>query len=176
MIVLLFGGPGTGKSTYARHISEKLDLAWVSTGDVFREIAQSDARIKAILDSGQLIPDEEVNQVVFDGLSKTSGNFVLDGFPRTVGQAQTFQDFLSSHNWVIGKIFKLTVPVELVIERLKSRGRSDDDPETIRSRFNIFEGETAPVLEYFKSQGTTVTEIDNTLPIEEVKAEFDKYL
>lgn len=176
MITLLFGAPGTGKSTYAKYLAEKTSSEWISTGKLFREIAERDNRIKELLEAGKLVPDEEVNRVIFDRLSKTSGSFTLDGFPRTVGQAESFSKFLDSRSWKVGKIFRLSVPVEVVLSRMAARGRADDDPAVIKERFEIFEEQTAPVLAYFASHGVPVIDIDNTPPIEEVKKQFDNYL
>ncbi|HET7713401.1 MAG TPA: nucleoside monophosphate kinase [Patescibacteria group bacterium] len=175
MIVLLFGAPGTGKSTYAKYISDKMGLTWISTGALFRQIAQSDSRIRSLLDSGQLIPDEEVNAVLFGRLSETGGNFILDGFPRTTRQAESFQKFLQERGWKIDLIFHLQVPVQVIVSRMTGRGRADDTVETIKDRFEIFEKETAPVLGYFKAQGVTAFEIDNSPPQETVKKKFDQF-
>lgn len=171
---MLFGAPGTGKSTYAKYLSHKLNLPWISTGNVFREIAQTDPRIKDIIDAGQLVPDEEVNRIIFDRLSRAGGNFILDGFPRTLSQAESFHGLLSEHAWKIDHIFYLSVPVEVVVARMLRRGRADDTPETVKDRFNIFESQTRPVIAYFEKLGIKTTEIDNTPPIAEVEKEFDR--
>lgn len=176
MIVLLFGAPGTGKSTYARYIAEQAHLKWVSTGEVFREIAKTNPRIKSVLNSGQLLPDDEVNEILFQKLVETEGNFILDGYPRTVGQAESFHKFLQGQNWAIDQVFHLQVPVEVVLQRMASRGRPDDTPDTIEGRFKIFEAQTAPVLDYFKSLGIPVIQIDNTPAIPLVKEKFNKLL
>lgn len=176
MIVLIFGGPGTGKSTYAKYLAEKLNLSWVSTGQVFRELAKHDDRIRGILESGQLLPDAEVNQILFKKLTESDGNFVLDGFPRDLPQAKSFTDFLKSKNWKIDHIFHLTAPVEVIVARLAARGRADDNPETIKERFEVFEAETKPVIALLESSGSRVTEIGNSPPIEEVKKEIDNSL
>lgn len=176
MIILLFGAPGTGKSTYARYIADQAHLKWVSTGGVFREIAKSDQRVKVVLESGQLLPDEEVNEILFQKLLETGGNFILDGYPRTVGQAESFHKFLHGQNWAIDQVFHLQVPVEEVVSRMSARGRADDTPDTIKDRFRIFEGQTAPVLDYFKALGVPVIEIDNTPAIPIVKEQINMFL
>lgn len=176
MIILLFGAPGTGKSTYARYISDQAHLKWVSTGGVFREIAKNNPRVKEVLDSGQLLPDEQVNEILFKKLVETGGNFILDGYPRTVGQAESFHKFLQGQKWAIDQVFHLQVPVEVIMKRMSARGRADDTPDTIQDRFKIFEEQTAPVLDYFKSLGVPVIQIDNAPAIPLVKEEFEKYL
>lgn len=176
MIVLLFGAPGTGKSTYAKYLAEKRGLSWVSTGNILREVGERDSHIKEVMDSGQLIPDEEVNRIVFAKLSLIGPNFVLDGFPRTLGQAETFGDFLKKQDWTVDHIYHLSVPVEVIVGRMKARGRTDDTPESIRERFEVFEEQTKPVIEYFERSGVKITKIDNRPPIEEVKKQFDASL
>ena len=176
MIVLLFGAPGTGKSTYARYLAEKINLTWVSTGNILREMGERDEKIRSIMNSGQLIPDEEVNRLVFAKLSEVGSNFILDGFPRTLGQAQSFADFLKAKGWAIDRIYHLNVPVETVVARMTARGRGDDTPESIKERFNVFEELTKPVIEYFENAGVRRFEIDNTPPIDVVKKQFDQTL
>lgn len=176
MIVLLFGAPGTGKSTYARYLAEKTGLTWISTGNILRQMSERDEKIRAVMNSGQLISDQEVNRLVFAKLSEIGDSFILDGFPRTLGQAQSFADFLGSKNWQIDRIYHLKVPVETVVARMTARGRGDDTPESIRKRFNVFEELTKPVIEYFENSGVKKFDIDNTPPIAEVKKQFDQTL
>ncbi len=170
---MLFGAPGTGKSTYARYLSKKLNIPWISTGNVFREISQTDPRIKSILDSGQLLPDFEVDEIIFQKLATTGGNFILDGFPRTIGQAEVFAKFLQDHAWKIDHVFHLSVPVEIVVGRMLRRGRGDDTPETVKKRFEVFESETKPVIAFFERLGSQVGEIDNSGSVADVERRLD---
>ena len=78
---MLFGAPGTGKSTYAQYLSQKLSLPWISTGNLFRDLAQTDSRIKAILDAGQLVPDEEVNRIILIGCREQAVILFWTAFP-----------------------------------------------------------------------------------------------
>ena len=100
----------------------------------------------------------------------------MDGFPRTISQAESFRQFLDEHSWKINHVYHLSVPVEVVVARMMKRGRPDDTPKTVKDRFEIFESQTKPVIAYFESLGVTKTEIDNTPPIEEVKRQFDASL
>jgi adenylate kinase len=176
LIFLLFGAPGTGKSTYAEYIAQKTGTTWISTGNLLREEAEGNAEIKKTLESGQLIPDDKVDQIVFAKIGETGCNFILDGYPRTLNQMETFLSFLKTKNCQIDKIFHLSVPVEVVVHRMLSRGRTDDTPETVKERFDIFETETRAVINRFEELGIPAVEIDNTPPVEQVKKEFDAAL
>lgn len=176
MIVLLFGAPGTGKSTYAKYLAEKTGSTWVSTGGILREKAQVDEEIKKTLESGKLVPDDRVDQILFTKLEELGCDFVLDGYPRTLQQMGTFLKFLGERRCRIDKIFHLSVPVEVLVSRVMARGRADDTPETIKQRFEVFERETKEVINSFEKTGISVTEIDNTPIVDQVKREFDKNL
>lgn len=173
MIILLFGAPGTGKTTYAKYLAKKTGAVTVSTGELLREMAVSDRQMAATLDAGHLISDELVNQIVDAKLNEIGPNFVLDGYPRALPQVQPFLDFLAKHNWKIDYIFHLQVPVELVVQRMLARGREDDKPEVVRERFTVFEQETKPVIDYFEHSGQKIYEIDNRLSIPESENKFD---
>jgi adenylate kinase len=176
VIVLLFGAPGTGKSTYARYLAEKTGSTWISTGGLLREKSQQDPEIKQTLESGRLVPDDEVDRILFDRLRQLECSFVLDGYPRTLQQMDSFLKFLDGLGCRVGKIFHLSVPVEVVVSRMMSRGRADDTPETVKHRFEVFERETKDVIDSFEKSGVSVTEIDNTPSVDQVKKEFDKSL
>ena len=176
MIILLFGAPGTGKSTYAKYLAEKVGSTWVSTGGILRDLSQTNFEVKKILESGQLISDELVNKELFAKLDGVDCDFVLDGFPRNLSQMGVFDGYLNKKGCQVSRVYHLVTPIDVVVERLKTRGRMDDSPETIRDRYNVFEEQTRPVIKRFESRGVPVTEIDNTPSIEEVKKRFDDSL
>lgn len=173
MIILLFGAPGTGKSTYAKYLAQKTGATWISTGGLLREIARNDPAMARTLDSGHLIADELVDQIVQAKLTKLGPNFILDGYPRAVPQVHSFLHFLDQHGWKIDYIFHIDAPEDLVLQRMLTRGRDDDKPEVVRERFQVFERETSPVIDFFEHFGHPIYQIDNRPEIPVVEKEFD---
>lgn len=175
MNIVIFGSQGSGKSTYAKFISEKLEVPYLSSGEMFREIEGQNSslgeEIRDLLKKGQLVPDELTVKLFNQYLKKfdLSKGFVLEGFPRTLNQSNSF-------NLKVAKVFVITLPEEVAIKRLMERKRSDDTPASIRKRLDLFRKQTLPVLNFFKKKGVEVHEIDNSPSIEEVKKVIDDYL
>jgi adenylate kinase len=176
VIILLFGAPGTGKSTYGRYLADKLDVPWISSGLLLREVARRDERIARWVEAGELVPDEEVQRVVHERLQGVEDGFVLDGYPRTVAQARSFLRFLEEHSSRIARVYHFVAPDEVVLQRLLARGRQDDRPEVIRERLRLYRRETEAVLDVLQEAGTEITDVDNTPPVEEVKKRLDASL
>jgi adenylate kinase len=176
VIVSTFGAPGTGKSAYGRYIAARLGVPWISTGAVLREVARADERIARIIASGALAPSEDVDRIMAERLAELDGGFVLDGYPRTVPEAESFLEFLRGRSWRIDRVYHFTAPDQVVIERLLRRGREDDRPEVIRERLRIYRLETEPVLRVLREAGTEIVEVDNSRPMEEVQRELDASL
>lgn len=161
MRIILFGPPGAGKGTQAKLLEKRFMIQQLSTGDMFRYHIKNQTelgvKVKSIMDAGMLVSDEIVVELVKDAVIKPefSTGYILDGFPRTVVQAMLFDTFLSIRNEGIDAFIGLEVPDEELINRLANRGegRTDDTPEKIAFRLQVYKNETAPVMDYFKSRG-----------------------
>jgi adenylate kinase len=161
MRLILFGPPGAGKGTQAKLLEKKLGIVQLSTGDMFRNAIKNQTplgkKVKAIMDSGQLVSDEVVVDMVAEAIEdpKFSQGYILDGFPRTVAQAEAFDNLLASNGEQLDAFVAMEVPDEELITRLVSRGqgREDDTPDKIKVRLQVYKDETAPVLGYYESKG-----------------------
>lgn len=178
MKLILFGPPGAGKGTQAEKIESHYNIPHLSTGNIFRYNIKNETdlgkKVKSILDAGELVPDEIVVDLVVDELQKPEykNGYILDGFPRTIPQAEALDKFLSSRDTNIDIFLTLTVPEQELIDRILSRaeGRSDDTPEKIKRRLDVYHKDTSPVLNYYKKQGL-VKEINGMGTIDEI---FDR--
>jgi len=162
--LILFGPPGSGKGTQSEKIVEKFQLVHLSTGNLLRqEIAEKTLlgnSAKEFMDKGQLVPDEVVIGMIDTCIKKhpDARGFLLDGFPRTIAQADSLDKLLDYLKEPISKVIALEVEEDELVSRLLKRGvtsgRSDDtNEEVIRKRFQVYNNETAPVAEYYKKQG-----------------------
>lgn len=175
MNIILFGPPGAGKGTQADKLITHYQLPHLSTGNIFRENIKNETplgkKVKSILDSGQLVPDETVIELVLDELQKSrySKGVILDGFPRTVSQAVALDNFFNKFDKKVDAFVILTVPEVELINRILSRGegRSDDTPEKIKTRLNVYHEETAPVLNHYQKQDIVI-EINGVGSVDEI--------
>lgn len=175
MNIILFGPPGAGKGTQAEKMASRFDIPHLSTGNIFRENIKNETplgkKVKSILDSGQLVPDETVVDLVADELdnNKYNNGVILDGFPRTVAQSEALDSYLAGKQEKVDHFIILDVPEEELIKRILSRGenRTDDTPEKVKTRLNVYREETEPVLNYYKEKGA-VTAIDGVGSIDEI--------
>ena len=162
MRVVLLGPPGAGKGTQAVKLAEKLEVPHLSTGDLFRQNIGKGTELgleaKRYLDAGDLVPSELTNEMVDDRLSNpdTSNGFILDGYPRSVQQAKALDDMLERRGTRLDAVLEFRVSEEVLLERLKSRGRDDDTDDVILNRMKIYRDETAPLIEYYKNELKTV--------------------
>jgi adenylate kinase len=163
MNIILFGPPGAGKGTQAKLIESKLGLPQLSTGDIFRSNIKNQTdlglKVKAIMDAGQLVGDDVVVELVEDALKKPeyTNGYVLDGFPRTVAQAEALDNILASKGQQVDAFIALEVDDAVLVDRLLNRGegRSDDTEEKIRIRLQVYKNETTPVLEHYRKKGAS---------------------
>ncbi|MFD4183066.1 adenylate kinase [Rhodococcus sp. NPDC058514] len=173
MRLVLLGPPGAGKGTQAAILSEKLGVPHISTGDLFRaNIGQQTAlglEAKKYLDAGDLVPSEITNNMVRARVSEPDAvnGFLLDGFPRTVDQAQALEGILGELNAKLDGVLAFEVDDEVVVERMLARGRADDQEDVIRNRMRVYREETAPLLDYYAGQTVTVDAVGE---VDEVNA------
>ncbi|AUI63302.1 adenylate kinase [Amycolatopsis umgeniensis] len=171
--LVLVGPPGAGKGTQAVALSEKLRIPHISTGDLFRahvgEQTPLGQEAKRYLDSGELVPDSVTNEMVRERLAEPDAKvgFLLDGFPRNTKQADVLGEILGEVDTELNAVIQLQVSEDVVVERLLSRGRSDDTEEVIRRRQQIYVSETAPLLEYYAEILVTV---DGVGSVDEISA------
>jgi adenylate kinase len=143
-------------------LSDELGVVHISTGDLFRAHVDGDTelgrKVKDYLNSGALVPDEVTNAMVAQRLTDEvcRGGFILDGFPRTVAQAQALEELLRDRDCDIDAVLELDAPEDEVVARLLSRGRSDDTEDVIRHRQQLYREETAPLLQFYADRLVTV--------------------
>ena len=166
MNLLILGPQGAGKGTQAKRIAAEYGLPHIATGDILREAMAADTplgrEVRPIYDSGGLVPDELMIELIRDRLSQpdTANGFILDGFPRTFAQAEALDTMLRDIDRPLDLVLELQVPDEVAVERLSRRaaleGRPDDTPEAIRRRLELYHEETEPLVEYYRARGNVV--------------------
>jgi adenylate kinase len=160
----MLGPPGSGKGTQAKPLAAEHGLHYVSTGDRLR---RAGGQVKRYLDAGELVPDEVVLGLVREAIG-TEG-YLLDGFPRTVAQAEALDAELGAAGREPPQAILLDVPDAEVAQRLAGRGRADDDPDTVRNRLRVYHDETEPVIAYYE-QRDRLRRVDGCGSAEEVAA------
>jgi adenylate kinase len=167
--LVLLGPPGAGKGTQAIKLSEKLGIPQISTGDLFRKNISEGTPLgveaKRYLDAGDLVPSELTNKLVEDRIeqSDAADGFILDGYPRSVEQAQALDEMLKNHNTKLDAVLEFAVSEAELFERLKSRGRADDTEEVIHNRMQVYRDETEPLLEYYSRNNLQTVDAVGTL-------------
>ena len=162
MRIVLLGPPGAGKGTQAVQLAEKLGVPQISTGELFRENISGGTKLgleaRKYLDAGDLVPATLTNALVDDRLDHddVASGFILDGFPRSVEQAEALHDMLERRGLALDAVIEFRVPEEELVSRLKGRGRADDTEDVIRNRFKVYRDETAPLLDYYRNELKTV--------------------
>lgn len=164
--IVIFGPPGSGKGTQSEKIIEKYGLGHISTGDVLRKEMADGSELgkeaKGFIEKGELVPDSVIIGMLastLDGLGAKSG-VIFDGFPRTTAQAAALKEMLQERGTDVSVMLSLEVPKQELIDRLllrgKTSGRSDDNLETITKRIEVYNEQTAPVIDFYKGEGSHV--------------------
>lgn len=208
MNIILLGAPGAGKGTQATKISDRYGMPHISTGDIFRENIKNGTPIgllaKSYTDKGQLVPDEVTCKIVEDRLSRSDceNGYLLDGFPRTIAQAEALDKFAK-----IDAVVNINIDFSLLMDRLCGRRvckecgesyhvsmlkgetrcarcggelyqRKDDNPETVQSRLDVYSAQTAPLIDYYTKKGVILNFTGSEAPaevlFEEIAAKLDE--
>jgi adenylate kinase len=177
--VLLFGPPGSGKGTQAGLLAARLGVPAISTGETFRQAVAAGSelgrKVGAILALGNLVDDATTSEIVRGRLAQPDARrgFILDGFPRTLAQAETLEEILRSRGESLDAAVFLEVPDAEVVRRMSGRrdqaGRADDTPEVIRGRLRVYEEQTAPLVDHYGRRGL-LRRVDGNRPVDEVAA------
>ena len=204
MKIVMLGAPGAGKGTQAIKIADKYDIPHISTGDIFRANIKGGTELgqkaKSYIDKGELVPDEVTIGMLLDRIAQDDckNGYVLDGFPRTIPQAESLTEALKSQGDQIDFALNIDVPDEAIIQRMSGRRacpkcgatyhivyaapktenicdkcgteliiRSDDKPETVKDRLNVYHQQTEPLIAYYKAAGV-LREVDGTQELPKV--------
>jgi adenylate kinase len=175
--LIIVGPPGAGKGTQAGRIAESFGVPAISTGDIFRKNVSEGTPLgvqaKAIMDAGNYVPDELTNELVKSRLAESDAEhgFLLDGYPRTVGQVAHLDALLAEQGTGIDAVVQLVADQDALVARLLKRaqeqGRSDDNEETIRRRQEVYTEQTAPIVAAYAERGLVV-DVDGLGGIDEV--------
>ena len=191
MRLILLGPPGAGKGTQAARLTEKFKIPQLSTGDMLRAAVKAGTPVglqaKAVMDAGGLVSDEIVCGIISDRIEEAdaTNGFILDGFPRTVAQAQALDELLAKKAMKLDAIVELKVDENALLARIEKRAaetvaaggtvRADDNPDAFRVRLTAYREQTAPVSAYYASHGVLKT-VDGMAPIDQVTAALDAIL
>jgi adenylate kinase len=185
--VLLLGPQGSGKGTQAKLIAKTYGIPQVATGDMARELKELDTplghEVKEIYDRGELLSDDLIVRMIRDRLSRgdTIPGFILDGFPRNLAQAEALDALLEEVGRRLDVVFEFQIgDREVLMERIAIRaveeGRTDDTPDAIRKRLEIYDRETAPLVEHYRAKHANVVGIHADQPVDDVFAEVREAL
>ncbi|HEX5958276.1 MAG TPA: adenylate kinase [Hyphomicrobiaceae bacterium] len=168
MNVILLGPPGAGKGTQAQRLVEKYGIVQLSTGDILRAAAGSGRDLgkqaKQVMEAGQLMPDDLMIRIISDRIDQPdcANGFILDGFPRTVPQAEALDDLLARKNLKLDHVIELQVDDAALVARIRGRAsqegaagkaRADDNAEVLKKRLAVYHEQTAPILPYYRRKG-----------------------
>ena len=179
MRLILLGPPGAGKGTQAKILVEAHGIPQLSTGDILRAAIQAQTPMglaaKEIMDRGDLVSNEIVNGIVSERLDADdcTPGFILDGFPRTIAQAEALDGMLVAKGMKLDAVIEMTADVDTLVDRVvhraKESNRPDDNPEVIRKRLEVYTEQTEPLVAYYKGQGLLKT-VDGMAPVADVTA------
>ncbi len=187
MRLILLGPPGAGKGTQAERLVEKFGIVQLSTGDMLRAAVEAETEIgtkaKVIMDRGDLVSDEIMVSIISDRIDQADckNGFILDGFPRTISQAEALEELLKRKSIKLNAVIELEVEDRILIDRIVNRissntvARSDDNAETLKNRLEVYHRQTAPLSEYYKDRDLLKV-VNGMLSISEVSNRIDEIL
>jgi len=185
VFVLILGAPGSGKGTQGKILAERLSLVKVTTGDILRAAVKADSALgkeaKKFMDAGSLVPDALIADLIKAELDKPEAKegAVFDGFPRTAAQAELVDKTLGERGQRLSQVLLLDVPEEELVRRLHGRaaleGRSDDTPEAIRTRLQVYQRDTAPLIAHYAQRGV-VHRVPGTGSIDAIAEEIKRII
>ena len=191
MRLILLGPPGAGKGTQAQRLIAKHKIVQLSTGDMLRAAVAAGTpvglRAKSTMERGELVPDDVVVAIIADRIGKPDARrgFVLDGFPRTVPQAEALDRLLAERGLKLDAVMELKVDERILLQRIEKRAaemtargekiRSDDNPEVLRERLSAYRKQTAPLVDYYASKGM-LKSVDGMAAIDDVTAAIAGHL
>jgi len=180
MRLILLGPPGAGKGTQAIRISERYGIPQLSTGDMLRAAVAAETPVglaaKDIMARGELVPDEVVVQIISDRIDEPdcSNGFILDGFPRTVAQAEALEDLLEKKQKQLDSVVELEVDDSILVDRIEKRAketaggpRADDNADALKKRLEVYHAQTAPLIAHYKGKNM-LRSVDGMASIDEV--------
>ena len=187
MNIILLGPPGAGKGTQAQRLVDKLGIVQLSPGDMLREAAASGSEIgqraKALMEAGQLMPDDIMIEIVSNRIDEPdcANGFILDGYPRTVPQAEALDKLLAEKGLALDHVIVLVVADDVLVSRITGRAaeeaaagkqRADDNVETLKKRLAVYHERTEPVFPYYRDKAV-LKSVDGMAGIEDVEAQID---
>ncbi|MDD7910637.1 MULTISPECIES: adenylate kinase [Pseudovibrio] len=187
MRLILLGPPGAGKGTQAARLVEKHGIVQLSTGDMLRAAVAAGTevglQVKDVLDRGDLVSDDLISKIISERIEEPdcANGFILDGFPRTIAQADALADILSDKAIKLEGVVQLVVDEKILLERIEKRAResaevrSDDNAEALKKRLAVYNEQTAPLVDYYEQRGM-LKKVDGMRSVEEVASQIDAAL
>lgn len=175
-MILFMGVIGAGKSLQGRMLAKEPGYTWISTGDIFRKQLSEEETTK--MKKGKLYSDQEVIKIIDNTLKRLDNNkeFIFDGFPRTVTQAEWLMEQVKKDRLDLTAVFNLQADETVVAKRLRDRGRFDDTEDGIKARMGEYREKTRPMIDYFKKIGVKIINIDSNQTPEKVHQDIKNYL